>query len=77
MKWARFLWTSKQDGEPSSSKLWRHVAYAAATYVVVKQAPTIEWSVLLVYMAVVGGSEIAMRVLEWKIKSSSPTSKEG
>lgn len=56
-------WTKTSKGEFSTSKIWRHIAFAVATYVVI-WAPTMSWELLLVYLAVVSGSEIAKRVLE-------------
>lgn len=61
----KFLWTSSTTGQTSTSKLWTHVAYAVATYIVVTMQ-NVTWEILLVYMAVVGGSEIAKRVLTLK-----------
>ena len=61
----KFLWNSSADGHPSTSKLWKHIAYAVATYIVLTMQ-NVTWEILLVYMAVVGGSEIAKRVLTLK-----------
>lgn len=60
------LWTDKRSGQPSASKLWRTVAYSVATYVVIINARGIAWDLLLVYMAVVGASEIALKLIELK-----------
>ena len=60
----KFLWQDSHTGKPSSSKLWTHIAYSVATYVVIKTANDANnWEMLLVYMAVVGGSEIAKKIL--------------
>ena len=53
----KFLWTSSTTGQTSTSKLWTHVAYAVATYIVVIMQ-NVTWEILLVYMAVVGGSRV-------------------
>lgn len=59
----KFLWNDSTTGKPSSSKLWTHIAYGVATYIVIKTADHSSWEMLLVYMAVVGGSEIAKKIL--------------
>lgn len=63
MKW---LYTDKRTAQPSSSKAWKNIAYGVATYVVLVNAKGIAWDLLLVYMAVVGSSEVALRFLEAK-----------
>lgn len=63
MNW---LWTNTRTKQPSASKAWKNIAYGVATYVVVANAKGIAWDLLLVYMAVVGASEVAMRLLEAK-----------
>lgn len=61
----KFLWTSSSTGQSSASKIWTNIAYAVATYIVLTMQ-NVTWEILLVYMAVVGGSEIAKRVLTLK-----------
>ena len=61
----KFLWTSSTSGQSSASKIWTNIAYAVATYIVLTMQ-NVTWEILLVYMAVVGGSEIAKRVLTLK-----------
>lgn len=51
------------NGEFSVSKFWTNVAYAVATYVVVIHATATNWELLLVYMSVVGGSEVAKKFM--------------
>ena len=58
----KFLWNSSADGHPSTSKLWKHIAYAVATYIVLTMQ-NVTWEVLLVYMAIVGGSEVASKLI--------------
>jgi hypothetical protein len=43
----------------STSKWWRMIAYAVATYVIILNAKGISAELLGVYMAIVSGSEIA------------------
>lgn len=71
----RFLWTTS-SGRPSASKVWKNIAYGVATFVVIRNANTIAWDLLLVYLGVVGGSELATRVIESKFPSP-PVKKEG
>ena len=60
----KFLFTDSHTGKLSSSKIWTHISYGVATYVVIKSVDgTTNWEMLLVYMAVVGGSEIAKKIL--------------
>ena len=69
-----FLWTNSATGKSSSSKIWTNIAYAVATYIVLTMQ-TVTWEILLVYMAVVGGSEIAKRVLTLKYGGGQNESK--
>lgn len=52
-----------QSGRLSASKMWTNIAYGVSTYVVIERADNLTWDFLLVYMAVVGGSEIAKKFL--------------
>ena len=54
---------SDPHGNFSMSKFWTNIAYGVATYVVIKYANTTNWELLLVYMATVGGSEVAKKFL--------------
>ena len=60
----RFLWADHVDGKPSTMKLWRHIAYATATYIMIKNAVGMNWELLMVYMAIVGSSELAQQLLK-------------
>jgi hypothetical protein len=60
----RFLINDSHTGKLSASKLWMNIAYAVATYVVIKTADNSDaWQILLVYLAVVGSSEIAKKLI--------------
>lgn len=61
----KFLWQDSLTKEASASKIWTHIAYGTATYIVIRME-NISWEMLLVYMAVVGGSEIAKKILTIK-----------
>lgn len=63
----KFLWEDSHTGKASSSKLWTHVAYGTATYIMIQTAQDPRWEMMLVYMAVVGGSEIAKKILTMKM----------
>lgn len=56
----------KRGDRFSMSKTWTNVSYGVATFVVVRNADHPSWEILLVYLAVVGASEIAKRLLEAK-----------
>jgi hypothetical protein len=59
------------NGRFSASKMWTNIAYAVSTYVIIERAPTLDWELLLVYMAVVGGSEIAKKYLNMRVGSTT------
>ena len=56
------LWADPQ-GNFSASKWWTTVAYTAATAIILINAQSVTWEMLLAYMATVGGSEIAKKYL--------------
>ena len=53
-------------GKFAASKFWTQVAYATATYVVIQHASGENWELLLVYIATVGGSEVAKKFLNMR-----------
>lgn len=67
----KFLWEDSHTGKASSSKIWTHIAYATGTYIMIKTASDPRWEMMLVYMAVVGSSEIAKKVLALKLGVSN------
>lgn len=54
------------NGNFSTSKFWTNVAYAVATYVVLRYASATNWEILLVYLSIVGGSEVGKKFLSMK-----------
>lgn len=54
-----------KNGDYSTSKVWRHIAFATATYAVLTINP-LTWEFLLAYLAVVSGSELGKRMVEAK-----------
>ena len=67
-----------QSGRLSASKMWTNIAYGVSTYVVIERADNLTWDFLLVYMAVVGGSEIAKKLLTLRFGGqSNATSSRG
>ncbi len=63
-----------KDGTVSTSKIWRQIAFGVATYIVIVNAIGINWELLLTYMAVVSGSEIAKAVVLQRAGIISTTS---
>lgn len=78
MKYLRQLWehlTHGADGKPSTLTLWTSVAYATATFVVIKQTmeSTLSTELFLVYLGVVGGHTFAARAFNSYVnKGKSP-----
>jgi len=73
----KFLFTDSHTGKLSSSKIWTHISYSVATYVVIKSVnDATNWEMLLVYMAVVGGSEIAKKILTVSMGNQKSENKE-
>jgi NhaP-type Na+/H+ or K+/H+ antiporter len=68
-----FLWTDRRTQRPSNSTFWKTVAYAVGTYVIVVNAATLSWELLLVYLAVIGGSEVATRIIELRFGKTNDT----
>ena len=61
------------NGKFSASKFWTNVAYATATYVVIANANSTNWELLLVYVATVGGSEVAKKFLNMRYGGGNST----
>lgn len=59
----KFLFCTKGDGKPSASKTWKTIAFAVGTYVVLRQQE-VSADLLGIYLAVVGGAEVASRWVE-------------
>ena len=59
------------NGNFSVSKFWTNVAYAVATYVIIRYASATNWELLLVYLSVVGGSEVGKKFLNMKYGKSN------
>jgi hypothetical protein len=64
---------SDPHGKFSTSKFWTNVAYATATYVVITNANSTNWELLLVYVATVGGSEVAKKFLNMRYGNGNHT----
>jgi hypothetical protein len=64
-------------GKFSASKFWTNVAYATATYVVIQHAGSTNWELLLVYVATVGGSEVAKKFLNMRYGNGNGNNNEG
>lgn len=59
------------NGNFSVSKMWSNIAYVVSSYVVIVNVKDIGWELLLVYMAVVGGSEVAKKLITMKYGAKS------
>lgn len=57
------MFVTKSDGQLSSSKTWRTIAFAVGTYLVLRQ-PEVSADMLGIYLGVVGGAEVASRWVE-------------
>jgi hypothetical protein len=60
-------------GEFSASKFWTNVAYGVATYLVIMNVNSENWELLLVYVATVGGSEVAKKFLNMRYGNNNGT----
>ena len=61
------------QGKFSASKFWTQVAYATATYLVIEHMNSENWELLLVYIATVGGSEVAKKFLNMRYGAGNNT----
>ena len=61
------------NGGFSASKFWTTVAYAVATMIMITQADRVGWEMLLAYMAVVGSSEVAKKLITVKYGAAAPS----
>lgn len=61
MKLLSFI-VCERDGNPSTAKIWRHIAFGVITYKVFL-LPELSYEMLLAYGAVVGGIELGQRYL--------------
>ena len=61
------------QGKFSASKFWTQVAYAVATYLVIVHMNSENWELLLVYIATVGGSEVAKKFLNMRYGAGNNT----
>jgi hypothetical protein len=61
-------------GKLSHSKIWTNIAYAASTYCILYESwhGTLDWTMLLVYLAIVGASPIAGKMIELKYGTHIP-----
>jgi hypothetical protein len=64
------------NGNFSVSKMWSNIAYIVSSYVVIVNVKDIGWELLLVYMAVVGGSEVAKKLITMKYGSQTDNQPE-
>lgn len=60
------LITNTITGEVSTAKVWRQIAYAVATWVIIINANGISWELLIAYLSIVAGSELGQKIVEAK-----------
>ncbi len=62
------------DYIPSTSKLWVNIAYLTATVSILYESyrNTLDWLMLLVYLAVVGGSSVALKLAKMYTEFKAP-----
>ena len=63
------LWSDPQ-GNFSASKMWTQIAYSVATAIMLINANSMTWEMMLAYLAAVGGSEIAKKYLTMRYKGN-------
>lgn len=59
------IFTDEKNGKFSDRKLWRHIAYGAATYVFLTKNITDEWW-LATYLLVVAGENVILKLIDLK-----------
>lgn len=67
-----FLTRSETTGRRSSHKAWRNIAYATVTGILAADWQHPDPWLVAVYLAVVAGSEVAKRAVEWRFKPQQP-----
>lgn len=65
------------QGNFSASKMWTNIAYAVSTYIVLTKSTGANWELLLVYLAAVGGSEVAKKFLNMKYGNHNQSDRNG
>lgn len=60
-----------EDGRLSSTRIWKHIAYAVATYIVVKMGVAVTWEVLALYLAVIAADNRAGAIIRKKYENQS------
>lgn len=58
----------RENGQLCLKKIWIHIAYLTSTYCVAYESVhnTLTWDILLVYLAIVAGSPVALKLIEAK-----------
>ena len=59
---------AQPNGKLCIKRLWLHIGYTTATYCVIYESihDTLTWDILLVYLAIVAGSPVALKYIETK-----------
>lgn len=59
-------------GKLDSGKIWFHIANIIESRRILFNS-NVEWMEVLIYLAVVGGSNVAMQAMKWKFRDGSST----
>lgn len=59
-----------KTGKLSSNKIWYHAANLIESYRIFFNS-NVEWMEILIYLAIVGGSNIAMQAIKWRFRDGS------
>lgn len=63
------LIVDEKTGAVSATRIWLHIANAMMTYVMYKQAASVDWGILTAYGSIVGGNYFAGQLMKWKFKN--------
>lgn len=59
-----------KTGKLGSNKIWFHIANLIESYRILVN-PNVEWMEILIYLAIVGGSNIAMQAVKWRFRDAA------
>lgn len=56
-------------GKLASNKIWFHIANIIESYRIMTNI-SVEWMEILIYLAIVGGSNVAMQAIKWRYRDN-------
>lgn len=59
-----------EDGKLSSTRFWKHIAYATATWIVIHMGTNITWEMMALYLAVIAADNRAGAIIRAKFSSN-------